>query len=98
MARCKSTAKIADGACCVTVTVDDVNDGSSDPDGEQDIFSICITEVDGVATTDCPQSVQVCDWPLDHEVTLTITDQGGLEDSCNAKVLIEDYSAAHDQL
>lgn len=90
VAQCKPTTKIADGACCVTVTVTDIDDGSYDPDGAEDVFSICITAIDGNPTTDCPQSVEVCDWPLTHEVTLTITDQADASASCTAQVSIED--------
>ncbi|MHC4445653.1 MAG: HYR domain-containing protein [Planctomycetota bacterium] len=90
-AQCKPFSSTADDDCCINVTVDDIDDGSSDPDGAQDINSLCITAVDG-NDVGCLQSVEICDDGslMDHTVTLTITDQDGQSDSCDATVTISD--------
>ncbi len=76
----------ADDNCCVTVTVDDIDAGSNDPDDEVD--TLCITEVDG-NPVGCLQSVQICG-DGSHTVQLTITDVAGESDSCTTEVIIVD--------
>lgn len=78
----------ADENCCVTVDVDDIDDGSFDPDGPAGVDTLCITAVDGVQV-DCEQEVEICGVGQ-HSVTLTITDLAGESDSCTATVIIED--------
>jgi subtilisin family serine protease len=74
----------ADNNCCIVVRVSDIDNGSNDPDGADDIASLFITAVDGTATGD-QDSVTVCgDGP--HTVTLTITDTCGNTDSEDASV------------
>ena len=77
VALCKPATNEVDAACCAAVSVADVNNGSYDPNGADDIASIAVspTEVCGVGS---------------HTVTLTITDKGGLSDTCEAVVTVVD--------
>jgi hypothetical protein len=87
VAQCKSYGADADTDCCIDVSVDDIDDGSYDPNGPGDIESILITAVDGNPVTPA-SSVEVCGdgW---HTVTLTITDLCGNSDACDADVEVE---------
>ncbi|MFQ5489264.1 MAG: FG-GAP repeat domain-containing protein, partial [Phycisphaerae bacterium] len=91
IAMCRAFSALADNDCCITVNVSDIDDGSFDTDGLDDIDTLCITAVDGTPVP-CLQSVQVCgDGPLNpHTVTLTITDLAGAADSCDASVTVLD--------
>ncbi len=93
VAVCQDFSAPADGNCCITVDVADIDGGSFDPDGAQDIVSICITRVDGVPVN-CLQSVTVCDDGTfgPHTVELTITDREGATDSCEATVFVDDQT------
>jgi hypothetical protein len=84
VAMCKYYGADADEDCCIMVSVDDVNDGSYDPDGTADIESILITEIEGFPVTPA-EEVQVCGQGA-HTVTLTITDYCGESDECFAEV------------
>jgi hypothetical protein len=77
-----------DQNCCAVVTVDDIDGGSFDPDGPDDISVICITAVDGVAV-DCLPEVEVCDAGA-HTVQLMIADLAGASDFCDANIEIQD--------
>ena len=77
--------------CCITVSVDDIDNGSYDPDGVGDVASLCITAVDA-APVACVQSLQVCG-AGSHTVTLTITDLCGNTDSEDATVTVVDITA-----
>ena len=80
----------ADSGCCVTVSVDDVDGGSFDPNGDPDIDSRCITAVDAV-DVGCVQQIEVCETG-NHTVTLTISDQLGESASCDATVDVVDVT------
>ncbi len=94
IALCMPFAEEADGACCATVNVADIDGGSFDPDGAADVDAIAITAVDGVPVGQA-QSVAVCDDGTlsPHTVTLTIIDLSGVVDSCNATVTIIDLTS-----
>lgn len=91
VAACKSFSDVADGDCCITVIVTDIDNGSMDPNGPGDVDTLCITAVDG-QDVGCVQSTQVCDDGSfnPHPVTLTITDLQGAADSCDASVDVND--------
>jgi len=91
VAVCQAFDPVVGADCCAIVTVADIDGGSFDPDGAQDITSICITEADG-NPVDCLQSVELCGAGL-HTVTLTITDRFGQTDSCAARVTLLDETA-----
>lgn len=95
VAQCMAFDDIADDSCCIEVSVDDINDGSFDPNGPADIDTICITAVDGM-DVGCVQTTEVCDDGslLPHAVTLTITDMSGESDSCDAEVEVIDQTPA----
>lgn len=87
---CKSFSAEADTNCCIKVGLEDIDDGSYDPDGAGDIKSFGITAIDGnpVALTD---TVEVCGngW---HTVTLTMTDWCDSTSSCDADVEVIDVT------
>ena len=62
----------ADDNCCITVNLGDIDGGSYDPDGDDDIKSFCITGLDG-ADVDCKYTIEVCGEGF-HDVEITITD------------------------
>jgi hypothetical protein len=78
-----------DGSCTATVTVADIDGGSNDPDGPDDIDTLCITAVDG-NLVGCVQSYTFVSALGSHLVTLTITDTEGESDSCNSNVTVMD--------
>lgn len=84
VAQCKSYSYDADTECCIDVSVDDIDNGSYDPQGSGDIESILITAVDGNPVTPA-SSVEVCGDGV-HLVTLTITDLCDNTDECDASV------------
>jgi len=63
----------ANTACCIEVHVKDIDGGTYDPDGAEDIKSLCITDVDGTAVS-CADSVTVCGAAAPHFVTIKATD------------------------
>jgi hypothetical protein len=91
VADCQDFETQADGDCCAIVSVSDIDGGSFDPDGPDDIDTICITAVDGDPVP-CLESVVVCGDGA-HLVTLTITDLAGQSDMCDAPVTIVDDTA-----
>ncbi len=88
VANCRNATLQVDEFCCVLVGVEDVDNGSFDPDGLDDVASLCITQVDG-QDVDCTQDVQVCD-SGEHTITLTITDMQSESSSCSATVTLDD--------
>ncbi len=90
VAACQDFSADADENCCIVVDVADIDGGSTDPDGDDDIQSLCITAVDGSPVA-CEQQVEVCGVGT-HTVTLTITDWFGLSDSCDATVEVLDIT------
>ena len=75
VAVCQDITVAADASCLGHVTTEDVDNGSSDPDGDPLTF-----------TLDPP-------WPYplgDTIVTLTVTDDGDLSDSCQATITVVD--------
>jgi hypothetical protein len=89
VAACRAELTLsADAACCVTVGIDDVDDGSFDPNGDPDIDTRCITAVDG-NPVGCQASVELCGTGS-YAVTLTITDLDGESASCESTVIVED--------
>lgn len=90
VAACQDISADADENCCIVVDVTDIDAGSFDPDGDDDIQSLCITAVDGSPVA-CEQQIEVCDAGT-HTVTLTITDWFGLSDSCDATVEVLDVT------
>jgi subtilisin family serine protease len=76
--------------CCVTVTAAELAEDFFDPNGDADIDTICITEVDGMAVA-CESSVEICDTG-DHTVAVTVTDLAGESDSCDATVTVVDIT------
>lgn len=78
VAVCQNVTVAADASCLGHVTANDVDDGSSDPDGDPITF-----------TLDPPGP-----YPLGvTNVTLTVTDDGDLSDSCSATVTVVDETA-----
>jgi hypothetical protein len=78
VAVCQNVTVAADANCLGQVTANDVDDGSSDPDGDPITFSL-----------DPPGP-----YPLGvTNVTLTVTDDGDLSDSCTATVTVVDETA-----
>lgn len=83
-AACKAFSDDADENCCIMVDVTDIDDGSSDPEGN--LTDLSITAVDGSPVTPA-QEVEVCGQG-GHTVTLTATDGCGLTHSCEAPVTV----------
>jgi M6 family metalloprotease-like protein len=88
VAACQPFSAIADEECCIMVTVADIDGGSYDPDGVDDIASLCITALDGSPVA-CADEVPVCG-AGEHDITLTITDLAGLSDACTQPVEVID--------
>jgi hypothetical protein len=75
VAVCQDVTVVADGTCFGHATPADVDDGSSDPDGDPLTFELS----------------PAGPFPLgDTLVTLTVTDDGDLSDSCTATVTVVD--------
>jgi len=83
-------AKPADGTCCVEITASEIDAGSFDPNGDADIDTVCITEVDGSSVA-CQSSVEICGAGL-HSVGLTVTDTAGESSSCSAAAEVDDVT------
>ena len=76
-ARCQDVVVEADAVCQGTATASDVDDGSSDPDGDPITFDLS----------------PAGPYPLGETmVTLTVTDDGDLSDSCEAKITVIDVT------
>ncbi len=90
IAICQSHSDYADDNCCISVNVDDIDNGSYDPDGGDDVESLCITAVDG-SPFGCEQMIQLCGVGT-YLVTLTITDSCGETSSCDASVEVIDVT------
>lgn len=90
VAQCQDINLDADADCCTSIEVADVDAGSFDPNGVDDVDTICITAVDGNPVS-CAQSIEICG-PGVHEVELTITDLFGASSSCTAQVTLVDVT------
>ena len=77
VARCRNVARVADAMCLATASAADVNDGSTDPDGEPITFSLAPPG---------PFSAG------NNPVTLTVTDAAGQSSSCSAVVAVADVT------
>jgi len=75
MASCKNITNPADNNCQANVTAQDINDGSSDPDGDPITLALNTTGPFGLGP---------------HSVTLTVTDANGASSSCAATVSVVD--------
>lgn len=89
VAVCASLMLAADQNCEATVRTADIDGGSFDPNGPQDIASLCLTAIDGSPLA-CVPEVRITDGPGLYELELTITDRSGLSDRCVATVEIID--------
>jgi hypothetical protein len=78
VAICQDVTVAADEACQADVTPEEVDDGSYDPDGDA---------IDLSLAPEGPYALG------DTGVTLTVTDTGGLADSCDATVTVVDATA-----
>jgi len=85
VAQCQDVSLRADDfGCCAWVTVDDINDGSYDPEGLID--EIRIIAVDGSPVSGGYET-DLCGIG-EYEVTLEIEDLDGLTDGCTATVTV----------
>jgi beta-propeller repeat-containing protein/HYR domain-containing protein len=75
IASCKSIEVTASGSCLASASASDVDNGSSDPDGDAITLSLDQTGPFG---------------PGPHAVTLTVTDSHGASSSCGATVTVVD--------
>jgi Ca2+-binding RTX toxin-like protein len=75
VARCQNVPLFANAACQASVTSDQVNNGSSDPDGDQVNCTLNTTGPFGLGP---------------HAVTLTCTDPSGASNQCTATVTVTD--------
>jgi uncharacterized repeat protein (TIGR01451 family) len=75
VAACKNVTKSADGSCQALVSAAEVNDGSSDPDGDALTYSLSPAGPYPLGTT---------------TVTLTVTDTHGASSSCTSTVTVVD--------
>jgi hypothetical protein len=79
VARCKNiTVSAGSSTCTATITARDVDNGSSDPDGDPIAFAVDSTGPFGLGS---------------HPVTLTVTDSFRATDSCTATVTVVDTTA-----
>lgn len=78
VAACKSIQVVAGDGCTAAVTAADVNDASSDPDGDPLTLSLDSNGTFGLGQ---------------HNVTLTVTDSHGASSSCTAVVTVVDRTA-----
>jgi len=81
IAQCKDATIILDSNGQAVLTSSLVDNGSSDPDGDPITFAL--SETDFTCT----------DIGAQHAVTLTVTDDGGLSDSCISNVTVVDNTA-----
>jgi hypothetical protein len=91
VAQCKYFWDEADEDCCIMVAVEDIDDGSFDPQGPDHIDRICIVAVDGVGMC-CAEQVEVCGAEVSHTVSLEIRDVCGAADTCDATVDVIDVT------
>ena len=75
IAVCQDVTKSADENCVAIVTAAEVDNGSSDPDGDPITFSLSPAGPYALGTTN---------------VTLTVTDDKGASDTCTATITVED--------
>jgi hypothetical protein len=87
---CQPYMGYADENCCITVTPADIDGGSYDPNGAENIESLCIVSIDGVPVG-CQEEVEVCGVGI-HPVVLRITDWCGETDECTADVEVVDVT------
>jgi len=80
----------ADDNCCIVVHLSDIDGGTYDPDGADDIKSFCITDLDGDPVS-CADSVTVCGEGL-HYATITVTDWCDSTTSAVAEVKVIDIT------
>jgi M6 family metalloprotease-like protein len=78
--------------CCATITADQLDDGSFDPD--EGGVTLCITQFGAIAVP-CLESFQSCQGPGVYTAELTVTDEDGVPVSCTTTVeLIDDTPPA----
>jgi M6 family metalloprotease-like protein len=87
---CKNFAADADTNCCIRVGIEDIDDGSYDPDGPTDVKSFGITAIDGNPIS-LADTVDVCGEGL-HFLTLTMTDWCDSTSSCDTGVEVIDVT------
>ncbi len=75
VALCHDVTKLVDTNCAADVTVDEVDNGSYDPEGDPITLSLSAAGAFGVGT---------------NSVTLTVADNRGGTNSCNANVIVVD--------
>ncbi len=78
VAQCKDVTLYLDSNGRAVLTSDQVNNGSLDPDGDPLTYSLSKT------------NFSCSDIGTQHAVTLTVTDDGGLSDSCISNVTVVD--------
>jgi hypothetical protein len=74
-AKCKNLEVTADGSCMARINPTDINDGSTDPDGDAITFSLDSPVLSGLGP---------------HSVTLLVTDSHGATSSCTSTVTAVD--------
>jgi hypothetical protein len=88
VAVCQPHLDYADSNCCIQFTAADVDGGSYDPNGEDNIQSICVVSIDGEPVS-CGPEYEVCEVGV-HTVELVITDWCGESDACMTEVTVVD--------
>lgn len=74
-AKCKNIEVAADNSCMATIRPTDLNDGSSDPDGDAITISLDSSVLSGLGS---------------HSVTLLVSDSHGARSSCTSTVTVVD--------
>lgn len=87
VAYCDNWTAYPDYQCCITLFVDDIDDGSYDPDGADDIAEMAFTLVDATPVEPPSAIVPVCG-PGEHWVTMRITDHCGQYDLCSSQITV----------
>jgi hypothetical protein len=90
VAVCQDHIEVADSNCCAMISAAEIDDGSYDPDGPDDIADLCIQAVDGMPVG-CVDQMEVCGAGI-HTVTLAVTDLCGETGTCDAAVEVIDVT------